>query len=173
MQRIIIIGTSSCGKTTLGKALSDKLNIEHQELDYFFWEPNWTEARIDDFRNRVEPFTKKEKWITDGNFGQVRDLVWGRATNIIWMDYPFHIILKQFFKRSLIRSFKRKELWNGNRETLWNSILRPNSLLVWILRTYSRNKKRYSTLMHSREYSHVKFLHLRHPSEAERFLNTL
>ena len=172
MQRIVIIGSSSSGKTTLAKILSKKLSLEHKELDFFYWEPNWTEAKTDDFRNRVMPFVQNERWITDGNFSQVRDLVWGRATNIIWLDYPFHIVMKQFFKRSIIRSIRREELWNGNRETLWNSILRPQSLLVWILKTYKRNKKRFSALLQSEEFPHVKYLHLKHPKETKKFLDT-
>ncbi len=94
MKRIVVIGSSSSGKTTLGKALSKKFNIEHKELDLFFWEPNWTQAEDKSFRKRVDPFTAQETWITDGNFSQVRDLVWGRATTVIWPDYPFHIIIK-------------------------------------------------------------------------------
>ena len=126
MQRIVTIGSSSSGKTTLGKALSRKLNIEHKELDSFYWEANWKEASLDDFRKRVMLFVETKSWITDGNYSQVIDIVWPRATHVIWLDYPFHIIMKQFFTRSVLRSLKREELWNGNRETLWDSILRPN-----------------------------------------------
>jgi adenylate kinase family enzyme len=173
MKRIVIIGSSSSGKTTLGQTLSKRLNIEHQELDFFFWEPNWTQADPESFRQRVDPFTAKETWITDGNFSQVRDLVWGRATSVIWLDYPFHIIIKQFFKRSIIRSFKKEKLWDKNTETLWNSMLRPDSLLMWILKTYKRNKKRYSALMDSKEFPNVKYIRLKNPKETEQFLNKL
>ncbi len=173
MKRIVIIGSSSSGKTTLGKALSKKFNIEHKELDLFFWEPNWTQADDETFRKRVDPFTAQEDWITDGNFSQVRDLVWGRATSVIWLDYPFHIIIRQFFKRSIIRSFKKEELWSGNKETLWNSILKSDSLLVWILKTYKRNKKRYSALMESTDYPNIKFIRLKSPKETEQFLSKL
>lgn len=170
MEKIVIIGSSSSGKTTLAKSLAKKLNIEHKELDSFYWEPNWTEASAEDFRNRVDQFTVQDKWITDGNFSQVRDLVWGRADTIIWLDYPFHIIIRQFFKRSITRSITKEELWNGNRETIWNSILRPKSLLVWILKTYRRNKRRFSDLMESDEYPNARFIRLKHPNETESFL---
>lgn len=36
MTKIVIIGSSSSGKTTLAKNISKKLDIDHQELDYFF-----------------------------------------------------------------------------------------------------------------------------------------
>ncbi len=172
MKRIVIIGSSSSGKTTLAKELSHKLNIQHKELDSFYWEPNWTEADPKIFRERVDCFTKQSNWITDGNFSQVQDLVWSRATTIIWLDYPFNIIIRQFFKRSIIRSFKKEELWNGNRETLWNSIIRPKSLLAWILKTYRRNKKRFSSLMESTEYPHAQFIQLKHPKETNIFLES-
>lgn len=172
MKRVVIVGSSSSGKTTLAKSLSKKLNIEHKELDSFYWEPNWTEAAIDDFRQRVDTFTQNKNWITDGNYRSVRDIVWGRATYVIWLDYPFHIIIRQFFRRSIIRSISRQELWNGNKETLWNSILRPQSLLMWILKTYKHNKKRYSDLMQSEEFPHLKYLHFKHPEETKKFLNT-
>ena len=101
---------------------------------------------------KVNLFSQEEKWIADGNFGSVRDILWKRATDIIWLDYPLLIILKQFFKRSLIRSFKREELWHGNRETLWESIFKPNSLLVWVFKTYWLYKKKYSAIMASNEF---------------------
>ncbi len=41
IQRVVIIGSSSSGKTTLGKKLANKLSITHEELDALYWEPNW------------------------------------------------------------------------------------------------------------------------------------
>ena len=142
MKRIVVIGTSSSGKTTLARKLAKKLHYEHAELDAFYWEPNWTEAKTEVFRQRVNNFSQKENWVVDGNFSAIRDILWKRATHIIWLDYPFHIIIRQFFKRSLIRSLTREELWSGNTETLWNSIFRPLSLLMWILKTYHRNLRK-------------------------------
>lgn len=173
MERIAIIGSSSSGKTTLANKLSRKLVIQHKELDYFFWEPNWVQADNETFRFRVDKFTSQQKWITDGNFSQVRDLVWGRATTIIWLDYSFVLIMKQFFSRSIRRSLTKESLWSGNIETLWNSILKPDSLFVWILKTYKRNIRRYSKLMKDSEYSHAEFIRLKSPKETQQFLNSL
>ena len=43
-QRISIIGTSGCGKTTLARQLCQRLAIPHIELDALHWEANWTEV---------------------------------------------------------------------------------------------------------------------------------
>jgi RimJ/RimL family protein N-acetyltransferase/adenylate kinase family enzyme len=171
--RIVIVGTSSSGKTTLAKNLSSTLEIPHKELDSFYWESNWTEADPEIFRERIQNFTQKEKWITDGNFFQVKDLVWGRATTVIWLDYPFLHIIKQFFTRSVRRSLSKEELWNGNTETFWNSIFSPNSLLMWILKSYRHNKVRIGTLLKSDEFPGTYFVRLKSPSETQEFLNKL
>lgn len=173
LKRIVIIGTSSSGKTTLARKISSKLKIEHQELDSFFWKQNWQESELEEFRQKVDSFTNKDLWITVGNFSKVRDLVWTRATHIIWLDYPLSVILPQFFKRSLLRSIKREILWGTNRETLWNSILKPNSLLIWILKTFQRNKKQYQELLNSADFKHVTFLKFEHPRDTQDFVDKL
>jgi len=172
MKKIVIIGTSSSGKTTLGKYISNKMNIPHKELDEFYWEANWTGAEASVFRNRVDEFTKNETWVVDGNFGQIRDLLWKKANTIIWLDYPIHIILKQFLRRSIIRSIKKEKLWNNNTETFRNNIFSSNSLLIWIFKTYRSNKQEFAELMKSNKYSHLKFIRLEHPNETEQFLKT-
>ena len=167
------IGSSSSGKTTLAKKLSIKLNIEHKELDYFFWEADWKESSLKDFRDRVDPFTKQDKWIVDENFSRVNDLVWARATDIIWLDYPLNIILKQFVIRSISRTLNQELLWHNNKESFWNSMLSPNSLLLWILKTYKKRKKKYEHQISSKEFPDVRYHRLRNPKETEDFLNKL
>jgi adenylate kinase family enzyme len=174
MTKIVIIGSSSSGKTTLAKNISKKLDIDHQEARLFFWEENWKESKLEVFRERVNNFTNNDKWITDGNFASsVSDIVWARADTIIWLDYSLSRTLIQFFLRSIRRSFSGEELWHGNRETLWNSIFRPKSLFLWIITNYKRNRKRFLLLISSKKYPHISFLHFKSPKETESFLSKL
>lgn len=168
--KIVIVGSSSSGKTTLGRELSKKFAIPHQELDSFNWEPDWIEAEHEVFRNRVDQFTSKEKWIIDGNYGRVHDLTIGRADTVIWLDYSLPLILFRFFRRSIRRSFTKEELWNGNRETLWNSILKKESLLKWILQVYPKNKIRYNEMMESKDYPNIHFVRFKNPKQTRDFL---
>ena len=39
--------------------------------------------------------------VLDGNYGIVRDLVWRRATHLIWLDYDRPIIMYRVIRRSL------------------------------------------------------------------------
>ncbi len=173
MHRIVIVGSSSTGKTTLAKNISKKLNIKHQELDEFFWEANWKEADPDVFINRVEQLTQTNEWVIDGNYSKIRDLVWSRATDVIWLDYPIKLILSQFFKRSFVRAFKREELWNSNKESLWNNLLKSDSLLMWILKTRKVYKQRYNDIINSNIYPQVKYHHMKSHSDSNELLQKI
>lgn len=46
MNKIIIIGTTGSGKSTVAKKLSEKLNVPHIQLDFLFWKPNWEQRNV-------------------------------------------------------------------------------------------------------------------------------
>jgi adenylate kinase family enzyme len=73
-QRIVVVGTTSSGKSTLAKALAEKIGADFIELDALHWEPNWTEAPNDVFRERVDKATKSTSWVAAGNYNLARDL---------------------------------------------------------------------------------------------------
>ena len=87
MARVVVIGTSCVGKTTFAQALARVLNFPHVELDSLHWQPNWIPRPPEEFRALTAEALAKDCWITDGNYGAVRDLVWSRATTIIWLNY--------------------------------------------------------------------------------------
>jgi hypothetical protein len=68
--------------------------------------------------------------VVDGNYGLVRDLVWRRATHLIWLDYERPVIMHRVIRRSLARAVLRTELWAGNRER-WLHMLRPSHPIRW------------------------------------------
>jgi ATP-dependent protease HslVU (ClpYQ) ATPase subunit len=78
MDRIAVIGVTGSGKTTFARQLADRIDGVHIELDAVHWEPGWTEASIEAFRERVELATRAERWALDGNYGKVRDIAWAR-----------------------------------------------------------------------------------------------
>ncbi len=88
-QRINVVGVTGSGKTTLARRLSDRLDIPHVELDALFWGPGWTETPDDVFRERVRQALAGERWVVDGNYSRIRDIIWPRADTIIWLDYSW------------------------------------------------------------------------------------
>ncbi|BAU44279.1 AAA family ATPase [Leptolyngbya sp. O-77] len=169
-QRIAIVGTSGTGKTTLAQQVGRQLGITHVELDALHWEPNWTAAPPEVFRARVAEALTGDRWVVDGNYSSVRDLVWGRADTIVWLDYPFGLVLWRSLRRAIWRSTSGIELWSGNRETWRQTFFSHDSILLWVLRTYHRRRREYPLLFSQPEYAHLRVVRVRSPQETRSWL---
>ena len=91
--RFSIVGTAGSGKTTLARRLAQRLGVPHVELDAIHWGPNWQPAEPDDFRQRARAALRGDAWTTDGNYRSVRDIVWGRAQAVVWLDYSLPVVM--------------------------------------------------------------------------------
>lgn len=174
LQRVVIVGTSCSGKTTLAHQLAHTLQVPHQELDSLHWRPNWTPTPKDEFRSLVAEAVTSDTWVIDGNYSAVRDVLWERATTLIWLNYPFPTVLSRALKRTCRRVFQRQILWpesSANRETFRHSFLSQDSILWWVLTTYHRRRREYPQLLQSPQYRHLNIVVLTSPKEAERFLH--
>jgi hypothetical protein len=172
MQRINIVGTSCSGKTTLARAVSHRLGVPHVEIDALFWEPNWTEPQEAVFRERLERALSLHAWVADGGYDRARDLIWGRADTVVWLDYPLPLVLGRWARRTVRRIRTREEFWpgTGNRESIRNA-LRRDGLLWWILRTHRGRRGRMVERLAQRPDLSV--ARLRSPAETERWLRSL
>jgi hypothetical protein len=111
--------------------------------------------------------------VLDGNYSVVRDLVWARATTLIWLNYPFYVVAWRALSRTMRRVFGRQVMWSGNRETFRQSFLSKDSILWWVLKTYRRHKQEYPRLFKKPEYRHLEIMVFASPAEAERFLQSV
>ena len=117
--RIVLIGTTGVGKTTMAKRIAQALDMDHIEFDAIRHGPNWTETPDDLFRERLRQLLQGNRWVGDGNYSFARDVVWPRATMLVWLDYPIWVVQRRLFWRTIRRGVLREELWHGNRERLW------------------------------------------------------
>ncbi|MCW4011613.1 MAG: adenylate kinase [Candidatus Bathyarchaeota archaeon] len=172
MQRVVVVGTSCSGKTTVGACISERLGLPHVELDSIHWAPNWTEIPNEEFREKVAKVTERDSWVVDGNYRVIRDILWGRADTIVWLDLPFRIVFWRSIKRTVTRIITGKELWNGNVEH-WDALLGPEGMPKWVIKTYWKRKKEFPELFASPEYSHLEVVHLRTQAEIDTWLGNL
>ena len=173
MQRISIIGTSGSGKTTLAREISQRLAIPHVELDRLHWEPNWVEVPNDVMRERVSQAVSGNTWVVDGNLNsQERDIVWGKADTVVWLDYSFSVVMSRVVWRTFQRVVTQQEVCNGNRET-WKTTFSRDSIILWVLQTYHKRRREYPLLLKKPEYAHLQVVHLHSPKAAQDWLLNL
>ena len=169
MHRINVVGTSCSGKTTLARDLARRLALPLVEFDALFWGPDWTAVPTELFRERLTTSLAAERWVADGGYAAVRDITWGRADTVVWLDYPMRIVLARWARRTVVRIRSQEEFWpgTGNRESLGNA-LRRDGLLWWILSTHRRRRRSMAAAM--RERSDLRWIRLRSPGQADRWL---
>ena len=171
--RIAVIGATGSGKTTLAQQLGGILDLPVIELDALHWMPGWKEKPWPEIRAALNPLTQKNSWITDGNYSQLRDLIWPRADTIIWLDYPFLTISYRLLVRSLQRAFLKVELWNGNHERFRDNFLSRDSLFLWLLKSRRKQKVNYPKAFKEPQHAHLQVLRFTHPKQTERWLKSL
>jgi adenylate kinase family enzyme len=170
LNRIVVVGSTGSGKTTLARALSGALGIPHIELDALHWGPRWTPVADEAFRERVRDAVAAERWVCDGNYSVVRDLLWQRADTLLWLDYPLWLIYWRLVPRTLRRGLRRELLWGNNRERLWEQIFSRDSLFLWVLQTYWRRRREFPILLQQPAYAHLRVVRLRSPRQTESWL---
>ena len=167
--RINVVGTSGSGKSTFAKSIAKKFNAPYVQLDELHWKPNWEESSDEEFFPKLEKALLSDMWILDGNYTRTIPIKWKRVQMVVYLDLPFHVVLYRIVKRSLLRGIRKEDLWHGNRETVWKHLFTSDSMILWTIRTFKKNRKKYSELFARKEYSHIKFVRLSNKEEVESF----
>ena len=47
-------------------------------------------------------------WVIDGNYSEARDIVWPRATAIVWLDYSWRVIAWRLLTRTITAGQARR-----------------------------------------------------------------
>ena len=175
--RIAVVGSSGAGKSTLAGRLAAQLGLSHIELDAINWQAGWKDLNThdpDEFVRRVTTAVGQDAWVSDGNYGRVRDLVWSRATHLVWLDYERSVIMPRVIRRSIARAFDRTELWpgTGNRED-WRMWFSKEHPIRWAWDTWARRRADYEGRIADTRFSHLQVHRLRHPREAERLVESV
>jgi adenylate kinase family enzyme len=173
LSRVVVVGTSGAGKTTFARRLAGSLGVRHIELDALHWDSGWVPKGLDEFRQSVGEAVAQERWVVDGNYSVIRDLVWPRTTSVIWLNYPFITVFCRVFWRTIRRVIQRKELYSCNRESLRKAFLSRDSILWWMITTYSRRRRQFRALQNEDTFPHLSWLEFQHPRQAEELLNAL
>jgi adenylate kinase family enzyme len=172
VRRVAVVGNSGSGKSVLARQLAERLDVPWVELDAIYHQPGWEPLPADEFRERVDRATAAGGWVVDGNYSAVRDLVWGRADTVVWLDLPRRTVMRQIVWRTIRRVALRVELWNGNRERWANVVSRhpDESIIAWAWHKHSAYRHRYEMASGDPANAHLQFVRVRSRGEARRLL---
>jgi len=170
VKRVSVIATaSSCGKTTVGRRLAERLGVPFVELDALHHGPNWTEASAEELRAKVEPILATDAWVIDGGYqGKIGTIVQDAADTVVWLDLPRRVWLPRLVRRTTARIVRREELWNGNRESFRTALWGRNGLILFSLRQVRRRRREYPVRFASHD-----LVRLRSQKEVDRWLATV
>jgi adenylate kinase family enzyme len=89
MQRVVIIGNSGGGKSTIARRLAAKLGRPCVDIDALLWQPGWRLAPVEAYNAEHARLIAQERWIIDG-LGRQESIPHrlSRATNIVLTDLP-------------------------------------------------------------------------------------
>ena len=168
--RIVVVGTSGSGKTTFARQLAGLLNRTHIELDALHWGPNWTVRA--EFPELVSIAVGADEWVVDGNYRIVRDQVWGRATAIVWLNYPFRVVFYRALARTVRRLVSRELLYAGNRESFSGAFLERDGIPWWVIRTYRSRRREYPVILSQPCFQHLELFELTSHEQAVMLLHS-
>ena len=170
LRRVSVVGTSCSGKTTFAKNLARILHVEHVQHDALNWLPDWVERPHEEFLSLVEKAAAEDTWVFDGNYTRTREVIWGRATAIVWLNYSFSRTFYRALNRTTRRVFTGERIYSGNRETFGKAFMSRDSILLWVLTAYHRKRRRYSKLLGDNKPDGKEVFIFNHPTQTENFL---
>lgn len=119
MKKVVIIGSSGVGKSTLARKLGKILKIEVFHLDRYFWQPKWKKKPREARCQILKELVQKDQWIIEGNYLDTSDIRLKAADTIIFLDAPGFICFWRVLYRYLrYRKRQRPDLAEGCPEKL-------------------------------------------------------
>lgn len=171
--RYLVVGTSGAGKSTFAQELAALTASSYIELDALYWGPDWQALPTERFRQRVAEATQAERWVADGNYSDVRDILWPQASHVLWLNYSRFTVFSRLLWRTLRHSITRQRLSHGNRESLAMALFSKDSILLWAWTTYAKNQRKFAALRDDPALAHLQWLEIRKPSQAVKALEAI
>ncbi len=176
-RRIIIVGPSCSGKSTLGEALAKRLQLPFIELDALFWKPNWEESGEAEFREKLIEAHGGDGWVSAGNYlRHTKDVTWPLAETVIWLDFPLWLTVPRILRRSWVRWRAKELLWGTNYERFWDQLKLwspKDSLIAYTISRHRRHQRAFGELLAESAASGRAFLRLRSSEEVRLLLEHL
>jgi adenylate kinase family enzyme len=169
--RIVVVGRTGSGKTTLARELAAALEVPHVELDSLYFGPKFTTVPPLLLRERTNAAIAGDRWVVDGNKRAVRQLVWARADTIIWLDYSLVVSLRRLGRRAFRRvlALQKQAAEVGESKELPRQLLSGARAVFRALRSHIGQRHEFPMMLEMPENRHLAVARLRSPKATRRW----
>lgn len=88
IKRIVIIGISGTGKSSLGYRLTEKIKVPLYHMDSLIWGPNWTEQTEHQISFALSKIALTRSWIIEGWIDDYSVPILNQSDVVLYLDYP-------------------------------------------------------------------------------------
>jgi adenylate kinase family enzyme len=167
--RIVIVGSTGAGKSTLAQLLANRLSLEYVNSDGLIWSDNWTPVSVADRLVRFTAAAEKEAWVLDAsclNLDNPKRLehpvIAKRATTVIFLDLPWLVVFWRLFLRTVLRSWTQEALWGTNcHESFRMSFCSRDSILCWFFTSFLKHRRMWTSTEVDPRWNHATLIRLR------------
>jgi adenylate kinase family enzyme len=168
VRRVLVIGPSGGGKSTLSRRLARRTGLPLIHLDAEYWQPGWVEPSKPAWAERIHALLARETWIMDGNYSNTLAQRVVAADTIVFLDVPrwqcFAGVFGRWWKT---RGRTREDMAPGCAEQF------PSlTFLRWIWRYQERSRPTIVALLEALPPT-TRVIVLRSRGEIEQFARTI
>ena len=155
-QRIVIIGASNGGKSTLAAAFGAKLGLPVTHLDQLHHQPNtdWQPRPREEFHRLHDEAMVQDVWIIEGNYSSRMPQRLARASSAIWLDTAPIPSALRYVRRTLFDKVRFGTLEGAPERLKWQ-------LFRYILVEQPRSRPRYAALLAQQSFPVIRIKSMR------------
>jgi adenylate kinase family enzyme len=167
MRKVLVIGSSGAGKTSLAISLGERMGLAVFHLDRYFWQPGWVETPTDEWLKALDNLLRGDAWVIDGNYSKTIELRMQYCDTVVFLDFPRMVCMWRVLKRFLkYRKVSRPDVPEGCPEQI------PLEFLRWVWSYPTRSRPKIIEVLR-KNADEKKIVWLRSQAEADKFLESV
>ena len=131
-RRLLLIGVTGSGKTTLARGLEARCGIPAVDVDAMAWRPGWV-------KTPDEELAAAAARVVASAWTAIRPVVLPRAELVVALDLPRWLSLARLLRRTATRALTREPVCGDNVESVRNVFSR-DSILAWHVRSFAAKR---------------------------------